>query len=104
MNPNVSFHLKLPIRVQKKETHFVAGSPVLDVWSQGENQDKAIQNAQEAIGLFLESCFDRGTLGDVLKGCGFISFSKGTLLLREDAPSNPEDFEADIEIPLAISQ
>ncbi|CAI2719040.1 type II toxin-antitoxin system HicB family antitoxin [Nitrospina watsonii] len=105
MSHNVSFHLKMPIQVKKKDSHFVAGSSVLDVWSQGEDRDKAIQNAQEAIALFLESCFDRGTLDDVLKECGFISFSKSGVPreLAKAIPSAEDEFEADIDIPLAIN-
>jgi len=40
-----SFHIKLPIRAKKKDGRFVAGSPVLDVWPQGEDRGQAIQCA-----------------------------------------------------------
>ena len=57
--------------------------PILDVWSQGETKDKALNNLNEALQLFLISCFDRGTLVEVLKKCG------ATLTVRRGAKARP---------------
>jgi hypothetical protein len=43
----------------------------LDVYSQGETEAKALENLIEAIQMFLRSCFERGTLDQVLKDSGF---------------------------------
>ena len=69
----VTFNVKLPALV-KKEKHgrrYISWCPVLDVYSQGESRDKALSNLSEALRLFFVSCFDRGTLDQVLKECGF---------------------------------
>ncbi len=61
----------LPYVVKKREQWYLSHCPALDVYSQGETQEKAIINLKEAIELFVVSCFDRGTLDSVLKECGF---------------------------------
>ncbi len=45
--------------------------PILDVITQGETEEKAKQNLNDALSLFLVSCFERGTFDSVLKECGF---------------------------------
>jgi len=69
----VTFNVKLPALV-KKEKHgriYISSCPILDVYSQGESRQKALVNLQEALRLFFVSCFERGTLQQVLKDCGF---------------------------------
>jgi hypothetical protein len=46
------------------------------VSSQGRTRDQAARNLIEAAQLFLEDCFERGTLEEVLKDCGF-TISRG---------------------------
>ena len=67
----VVFTVKLPARVKKEHGRFVSSCPILDVWSQGESHEKALQNLKQALQLFFLSCFERGTLTQVLKNCGF---------------------------------
>ena len=62
---------KLPYKIKKKEKWVLASCPALDVHSQGENEDQATKNLGEAIHLFLVTCFEKGTLDEVLKNCGF---------------------------------
>lgn len=62
---------KLPMVIQKDGDMFVSSCPVLDVYSQGASEAKAEENLKEALTLFLETCFEMGTLNDVLKSCGF---------------------------------
>lgn len=45
---------------------WVAGTPELDVFSQGDTREEALRNAVEAIELFLEVSAERGTLGELL--------------------------------------
>ena len=67
----VEFNLKLPVKFTKKRKWYVASCPVLDIVSQGETKKKARDNLFEALVLFLETCFDRGTLDNALLECGF---------------------------------
>jgi predicted RNase H-like HicB family nuclease len=69
--PQVEITVKLPFSVKKKEKYYVSCCPVLDVYSQGETQEKAVKNLVEALRVFITSCFERGTLDEVLKACGF---------------------------------
>ena len=45
--------------------------PALDLYSQGSTLKEAKENIIEATELFIESCIERGTLLEVLRGCGF---------------------------------
>lgn len=67
----IAMKLQLPATVKKKGKYFISCCPVLDVCSQGETEKRALDNLVEAITLFLLSCFERGTLDDVLKERGF---------------------------------
>jgi len=67
----IDFKVKLPFKIQKRKKWLLASCPVLDIHSQGETEEKAKKNLAEAISLFLISCFERGTLDEVLKKCGF---------------------------------
>jgi predicted RNase H-like HicB family nuclease len=67
----IQFQFELPIGVKKKGKWFISWCPVLDLYSQGETREKAIANIIEAIQLFVMSCFERGTLDEVLKRQGF---------------------------------
>lgn len=98
---SVTFTVSLPFFV-KKETDFkyhISCCPVLDVWSQGETEEKAISNLIEATQLFLVSCFDRGTLEKVLKDCGFTAVKKK---ISEKAPPIPKHI--DVPLPFIIDQ
>ena len=44
---------------------------VLDVHSQGRSETEARRNLAEAVALFLDSCDDLGTRGEVLANAGF---------------------------------
>ena len=63
--------IDLPGMVKKSGEYYISSCPVLDVHSQGETQEKALKNLKEALTLFFASCFERGTLHEVLKNCGF---------------------------------
>lgn len=67
----VTLNFKLPAQVKKKGKYYVSCCPVLDVYSQGETKELALENLAEALRLFLISCFERGVLDEVLRDCGF---------------------------------
>ena len=68
---HVTFTIKVPIEIIKRNNVYVACCPILDVNSQGENEANAIENIKDAIQLFLISCFERGVLDKALKERGF---------------------------------
>ena len=71
MNNSIEIQFHLPVQISKKEKWYVAAWPVLDVYSLGDSQENAKANLAEALTLFLQSCFERGTLDAILKECGF---------------------------------
>lgn len=84
----VEVGFKLPFHIEKKEGWYIACCPVLDVFSQGKTEKKARKNLIETLKAFLTSCIERGTLGAVLKECGFVSATSPprieTFLKKED--------------------
>lgn len=73
MSIKIQFSAQLPVFLKRKKNHYLASCPLLDVHSQGENEKQAKQNLADALVLFFETCFEMGTLDDVLKDCGFHS-------------------------------
>ena len=69
--PLIEMKLKLPALIKKEGAWYVACCPVLDVVTQGKTQAQAKKNLVDALYLFLTSCYERGTLDDVLKESGF---------------------------------
>ncbi len=68
---HVTFTVQLPATVKKEGRYFVSCCPILDVRSQATTQKKALSNLSEALSLFFISCFERGTLDQVLRESGF---------------------------------
>lgn len=66
-----TFTLVLPAVFRQEGDWFVASFPNLDVSSQGRSREQAARSLIEAAQLFIEDCFERGTLEQVLKDCGF---------------------------------
>lgn len=63
--------LKVPFQVKKNDGWYISSCAILDIHSQGQTEKKAVENLNEALALFLFSCFERGTLVEVLKESGF---------------------------------
>ncbi|MGE0085298.1 MAG: type II toxin-antitoxin system HicB family antitoxin [Desulfococcaceae bacterium] len=83
MNPVLGFELNLPITVFKEDDGFVSYCPLLDVSSQGDTQEEAKENLAEAVTGFMISCYEMGTLSNVLKECGFVPVSQGEMNFAE---------------------
>jgi len=77
MRFRIQFEAKLPIILTKDEQtgQIVACCPILDVVTQGPNKKEAKNNLIEAINLFFISCYEHGTLDEVMKECGFAAYS-----------------------------
>lgn len=67
----VMFSVTLPITITKKDDTHISYCPPLDIYSQGDTREEAEKNIIEAVKLFIDTCFERGTLDAVLKECGF---------------------------------
>lgn len=70
-SPHAHLIFKLPYATHEEGNWIVAYCPLLDVASQGETEAKARDSLIEALQAFLESCYERGVLDDVLKESGF---------------------------------
>jgi predicted RNase H-like HicB family nuclease len=68
----VAMTFTLPAVIQKRRRWYVASCPLLDVHSQGSTEPDAQKNLVEALVEFFLSCFERGTLTQVLHDCGFM--------------------------------
>ena len=93
MSVTVTFKAHLPVNIKKKGKWFIAYCNVLDVATQGETEKKAKSNIEDAIEGFIATCFEMGTLGQVLKECGF------TLHQPEEEQKSLQN-ELSVEIPL----
>ncbi len=88
----ILFDIKVTCHVKSDEVGFVSHCPEFDVFSQGETEKSAIENLKEAVELFIETCYECGTLLDVLRESGY-QFS------RESTPIKDEHM---MEIPFSL--
>jgi predicted RNase H-like HicB family nuclease len=71
MRADAVFKMRVPVRIYKDEAAYVAHCPIFDVVSQGKSESEARKNITEALVLFIETCYSKGTLDTVLKQSGF---------------------------------
>jgi predicted RNase H-like HicB family nuclease len=71
----ISFNLVCTVK-RDSERRWVASCPKLEVVSQGKTEEQARAALKEAIELWIESCFERHTLEEALRECGFERVSK----------------------------
>ena len=71
MTTRLRVEFTVPAEVREEGAYYVSACPSLNVCSQGATEEAALVNLAEALHLFMESCFERGTLEEVLKDCGF---------------------------------
>ena len=67
----VLFRMDVPVEFHLEGEAWIASCPLLDVASHGENRKEAQAMLGEALGAFLFTCYDMGTLDEVLRECGF---------------------------------
>jgi predicted RNase H-like HicB family nuclease len=78
---------------------FFAHCPPLDITTQGRTLAEAKQNLQEAAGLFIISCIERGTLDAALRELGFV---KVEAQLQARMPANA--FKMVIPVPMRFQK
>lgn len=71
MKSAILVEIALPATVRQQDKWWLANCPALDVCSQGPSREEALVNLEDAVVFFIESCFERGTLFDVLREAGF---------------------------------
>ncbi len=71
MTTRLRLEFTVPAEVREEGAYYISVCPPLDVYSQGDTEEAALVNLAEALHLFMESCFERGTLEKVLKDSGF---------------------------------
>ena len=96
----ISFSLQVSVDIHREGDVFYAGCHALDVHSQGNTEEEVQKNIVEALQLFIESCFDRGVLVQVLKDCGFKPSRKQYRLKEHD---DPETQMIDVPLPLLVA-
>ena len=97
--PRVVFSLTVDSEVTKEGDVYVSYCQALDVYSQGETEEEASTNLIEALHLFVQSCYERGTLDAVMKERGFA--------VERDSPATAEvlpdgDHRQSITLPVAV--
>jgi predicted RNase H-like HicB family nuclease len=90
----VRFAFKLPANVTKKGHWFISKCPLLDVYSQGKNKKEALANLEEALKLFIESCYQRGTLVRLLTESGFEAAEN-----NQELPDKQQEY---VNVPLSL--
>lgn len=68
----VEFQMKVPATVHRDGDVFIASCELLDVHSQGRTEKDALDNLIEALQLFVETCYEEGTLMQVLREQGLV--------------------------------
>ena len=88
----IRFQLTVPFSKKVDNGWHIASCDVLDVHSQGRTDREAVENLREALQLFITSCYERGTLQQVLMDCGF-------------EPNDGDDYEdavQTLDVPLPL--
>ncbi len=68
---DISLKLSITAQIEKEGDIYVSFCPDLDIASQGATEEEAEKNLIEAITGFIQTCFEMGTLHQVLTECGF---------------------------------
>lgn len=93
MTPQLNIQFRLPIEIKQDAALFIASCHILDVHTQGTDEGHARTNLIEAVQLFIETCFEMGTLEQVLRESGFHPLHHQP----EQSQSTPNDM---IDVPI----
>ncbi|HEX3128044.1 MAG TPA: type II toxin-antitoxin system HicB family antitoxin [Thermoanaerobaculia bacterium] len=63
--------LEYTVQIWEEDGQFIAHAMPLDVMSSGPTVEEARAALDEAVGLFLDTAAEAGTLEEVLEECGF---------------------------------
>lgn len=99
----IRFTLTVPVIFKGEGDWVYSSCEILDVHSQGRTHTEAKRNIIEALQLFVESCFRRGTLEQVLKECNFEPAGRG-IEIDVDNDSNVVDVPIDLLVANHVQQ
>lgn len=102
----ISLCLRCTVR-RDTGNRWITGCPALDLFSQGKTEAEAKRCLEEAIGLWVDDCLERGTLDQALREVGFQRVHPGTIqpgddLITVGSARKDDDLAADI-FPIHIS-
>lgn len=86
---SVTINIKVAVDIYQDGGLFIADCKRFGVITQGNTFEEARNNLIEALSLFVETCFEMGTLESILKESGFSSSSKGEI----DVDNCPDHIE-----------
>lgn len=104
----ISFKLRGGTRYDEETGNFVSLCPRLGVYSQGRTKEEAEEALKSTLMLYVETCFRRKRLDDVLLRAGFAQVPTGDIPAECGADEyikiEHEKFDStfDIEIPLNL--
>jgi len=75
----IKIAVETPGIVFAEDNGFVAGSPILDIYSQGDTEKEAIEMAKDAILSILAHWAERGSLHEMLLARGLVVRKKGNV-------------------------
>lgn len=89
----IIYFINLPLVIWEDEqtNYYISRCPILGISSCGDTEKKAETMLAKAILLFVNSCFRRGTLKQVLKDCGIKIKDQGTIR-NARSPHSPRAF------------
>ncbi len=93
---SLTMNVKLPVCVYEEADVYIAKCDCFDLQTQGCSLEDAKKNIIEAVGLFLETCFEMGTLEEVLKDCGF-------KLAEHPEPPQQQHEEVEVILPFILA-
>jgi predicted RNase H-like HicB family nuclease len=110
MKDTVGVVIRVRCFARQEGSLWVSCCPGLDVYSQGDDREEARKNLHEAVELWLDSCVERGTLGEALRELGWHKVPPGDpvpegedqiqiLAMAEDEQVLGEPFSLDLQIP-----
>jgi predicted RNase H-like HicB family nuclease len=112
---NVKKHIKVMFSLQgfsrpdDVAEGVVSYCPALKIYSHGQTADEAKENLIKTITLYVETCFERGILGQTLKNSGFVPHPSEESVPVQDIADEyieiqEQKFETafDIEVPLNL--
>lgn len=95
--PAINVRIELEGVLKFEDGYFISTCPALDLSSQGETEEQAKVNLEDAIALFVESCMNRGSIFQVLQNAGFAP----SLTAVPAGPSSSSNvFPMSVPIPL----
>lgn len=103
---DVSIKVRLTAYIRQEDGVYVVRCPMLGVSTYGKTIDEAKENIADATRGFLQTCYEMGTLNDVLLECGFKCHSRQQRATRKKrvrkiAGDWEERFRFPAQFPLA---